>query len=56
MYIFLKNKIITDTENNESNIIENASGFSILNIFNNTIIEAIKLTNEIDFKNMFSNI
>ena len=47
---------MTDIENNESNIIEKASGFSILNIFNNTINEAIKLTSEIDFKNMFSNI
>ena len=43
-------------ENNESNATENINEFIILNIFNKMTIEPIKLTIDIDFKIIFSNI
>ena len=56
MYNFLKNKTRTIAENNESSAIENIKEFSNFNIFNNTTIAPTKLTIEIDFKIIFSNI
>ena len=43
-------------ENNESNTTENIKEFISLNIFNKMMIEPIKLTIDIDFKIVFSNI